>query len=97
MDWKTESQLRSELSEVWKLLDAERVHTRFVIKQRDELLAALERINRWHGEFPPSGRYWDTPHNTLPMSFSACNGSNGERDYMRDVARAAIASVKGNP
>jgi hypothetical protein len=51
---------------------------------------ALERIERWHGEFPATGRYWDEPENTRPMSYSACYGSNGERDFMRQVAREAL-------
>lgn len=55
--------------------------------------AALAKIEKWHGEFPPTGRAWDdskplTPDNE--MSYGACNGSNGERDYMRAVARAAL-------
>lgn len=62
------------------------------------LRAALERIERWEGEFPDTGRFWDEPKNTEPMSYSACFGSNGERDYMRQVAREALtpnAEVNG--
>lgn len=51
---------------------------------------ALERIERWHGEFPATGRYWDEPDNTRPMSYGACYGSTGERDFMRQVAREAL-------
>ena len=49
---------------------------------------ALLTIVEW--KFPPTGRFWDEPKNTDPMSYGACFGSNGERDYMREVARAAI-------
>ena len=49
--------------------------------------AALEKIERWHGEFPETGRYWDKPENTRPMSYCSCNG---EREYMRHVARDAL-------
>ena len=52
---------------------------------------ALMRIKIWHGEFPETGRFWDEPNNTKPMSYSACFGSNGERDYMREIASEAIA------
>lgn len=64
----------------------------------DEILklrGALERIERWHGEFPATGRYWDEPKNADPMSYSACFGSNGERDYMRQVARDALPPNAG--
>lgn len=54
------------------------------------LRAALERIARWHGEFPDTGRFWDEPENKRPMSFGACNGSNGEREYMRCIAQEAL-------
>lgn len=55
------------------------------------LAEALEKIERWFGEFPETGRFWDEPENKQPMSYAACYGSNGERDYMREVARAALA------
>lgn len=58
--------------------------------ERERLRAALQRIERWFGEFPETGRFWDEPKNTQPMSYSACYGSNGERDYMREVARTAL-------
>lgn len=55
---------------------------------------ALERIERWFGEFPETGRYWDVPENTQPVSYGACYGSNGERDFMREIARKALENVK---
>ncbi len=73
-------------------------------KARDELLvgaaadeierlrAALERIERWHGEFPPTGKTW--PESGNPVSYGSQYGSNGERDYMRAVARAALGATK---
>lgn len=51
---------------------------------------ALERIERWFGEFPDTGRAWD---DGSPMSYGACFGSNGERDFMRSIARAALATA----
>jgi hypothetical protein len=61
------------------------------------LVEALERIERWHGEFPSTGRTWDDKPGGEPMSYAAVNGSNGERDYMRQVAREALAAAKGEP
>lgn len=61
------------------------------------LREALERIARWHGEFPETGRFWDAHHGdggTVPMSYAAYFGSNGERDYMRAVARDALDREK---
>jgi len=59
-------------------------------KDAERYRSALERIERWNGEFPDTGRYWDEPENARPMSYIACYGSNGERDYMRAVARQAL-------
>jgi hypothetical protein len=54
------------------------------------LRAALVRIARWHGEFPATGKFWDAPENTQPMSYSAAFGSKGERDFMRQIALDAL-------
>jgi hypothetical protein len=54
------------------------------------LAAALQKIARWHGEFPATGRTWA---DGSPMSYSACFGSNGERDHMRQVALDALAAA----
>ena len=59
-------------------------------EENERMRTALERIERWHVEFPATGRYWDEPNNDKPMSYSACFGSNGEREYMRQVARDAL-------
>jgi len=53
--------------------------------------AALERISKWFDEFPPTGRTWD---DGTAMSYSAAFGSNGERDYMRQVAADALSPNK---
>jgi hypothetical protein len=55
---------------------------------RDEMAKALETIERWT-DFPPTGKTW--PEGGTPMSYGAAFGSNGERDYMRAIARAALA------
>ena len=55
----------------------------------ERLRAALQRIACWYGEFPSTGKYWDE-EKTLPMGYDAAYGSNGERDFMRKVARDAL-------
>ncbi len=49
----------------------------------------LRQINGWIG-FPDTGERWP---NGQPMSYGACYGSNGERDYMRSIARDALAAI----
>lgn len=55
----------------------------------NRLRTALERIARWHGEFPDTGAFWDK-EKTRPVSFGSEYGSNGERDYMRQLAVDAL-------
>ena len=47
---------------------------------------ALERIAKWFDEFP---RVTDEKNGTT-MSYGAAYGSNGERDYMRQIATEAL-------
>ena len=56
----------------------------------EKLQAALSQVAAWEG-FPETGLFWDSPENTRPMSYSAAYGSNGERDFMRQIAREALA------
>lgn len=59
----------------------------------DRLAKALERIERWFGEFPATGKFWHNADGSIsdrPMPYGACWGSNGERDFMRSIARAAL-------
>lgn len=58
-------------------------------KQLALLIAALAHVERW--DLPDSGRKWD---DGTPMSYSAAYGSNGARDYMRLIARTALAGVR---
>ena len=53
------------------------------------LVEALERIRRWHGEFPETGEVLESGD---PVSYGLQYGSNGERDYMRQVAAAALGA-----
>lgn len=57
--------------------------------REQRLEEALKRIVKW--EFPPTGRYWDE-EKTMPMSYQAAFGSNGERDFMRKIASDALES-----
>jgi hypothetical protein len=54
--------------------------------RNQELESALRHISEW--SLPDTGRKWD---DGSPMSYGACCGSNGERDYMRRIANTAIA------
>jgi len=58
-----------------------------------KLRAALQRIEKWFGEFPETGKYWDSQC-LRPMSYLACYGSNGERDFMREIARKALGGTE---
>ena len=60
-----------------------------LLREIDRLEAALLQIADW--QFPDSGQYWDEPENTRPMQWGAAFGSNGERDFMRNVAAAALS------
>jgi hypothetical protein len=60
----------------------------------EALRKALERIERWFGEFPETGMFWDDDKKTRPLSYGAAFGSNGERDFMRAIARAALNGEK---
>ena len=50
----------------------------------------IETIARW--ELPATNRFWGNDP-TRPMSYETCFGSNGARDYMREVARAALGEL----
>ena len=53
----------------------------------ERLREVLEIIERWK-DFPESDHTWG---DGTPMSYGAAFGSIGERDYMRGIARAALA------
>lgn len=80
--------------------DEDKANAAFIVKavnSHDALVSALERIERWFGEFPETGQFWPNPDGSdsdRPMSYSAAYGSNGERDFMREVARVALSQAK---
>lgn len=57
------------------------------------LVEALEQIERWDG-FPSTDKTWEGSGE--PVSYGAAFGSNGERDFMREVARKALAESRAN-
>jgi len=62
-----------------------------MLRHNEIMVTALARIMRWHGEFPETGEFFDE-EKTRKMSYSACFGSNGERDYMRAIAKTAVTA-----
>ena len=48
----------------------------------------LQIISKW--KLPPSGEF--SPGG-LPYTYGYCYGSNGEREYMQQVARYALARL----
>jgi hypothetical protein len=66
----------------------------------DIAVEALRRIVVW--EFPATGQYWPNTDGSIsdrPMSYGSLYGSNGERDFMRRLAQAALELVEtpGDP
>src|SRR5687768_13749899 len=56
-----------------------------------ELVKALKIIAEW--KLPETGQFWDDDKER-PMSYGACYGSNGERDYMKMIATKALKQYK---
>lgn len=55
-----------------------------------KLEKALEKIAKWFGEFPETGKFWE--HTCNDPLYKTVFRSNGERDYMRNVAYKALES-----
>lgn len=58
-----------------------------LLAEIERLKAALKKIANW--ELPKTGMYWDKKEQQ-PMSYEAAHGSNGVRDYFKDLARNAL-------
>lgn len=58
-----------------------------------ELIEALQQIERWDG-FPGTGKTW--PESGEPMSYGACFGRNGERNFMRLLAAKAVERYRAS-
>jgi len=55
-------------------------------RENARLREALKVISEWNS-FPETGQKW---RDGTPLSYAAAYGSNGERDYMRNVAQKAL-------
>jgi hypothetical protein len=55
------------------------------------LREALETVSLWR--LPRTDQHWPSGGE---MSYGACHGSNGERDYMRRIADAALRGNGGD-
>jgi len=58
---------------------------------KQELKKALEKVVEW--KMPETEKFWND--GVTPMSYSAAYGSNGERDYIRQIAQEAIFTHGG--
>lgn len=67
-------------------IDGDSTQTSALHVQVKQMRAALEQIVRWDG-FP---RVPDRDDPSKDYSYGVAYGSNGERDFMRDVARRAL-------
>jgi hypothetical protein len=76
----------ADISQLFSLLDAFKERGDEIARMRE----ALKIIERWD-DFPPSGKQWP---GGAAMSYGAAFGSNGERDFMRGIARAALDETK---
>jgi hypothetical protein len=86
---------QQHLAEIQQLRDSERRvlgEASTLAREIERLRAALTRIEKWFGEFPETGKFWEDDA-TRPMSYGACYGSNGERDFMRQIARDALSGA----
>lgn len=57
-----------------------------------ELVEALERISKW--ELPSTQKFWDE-EKTKPISYEANFGSNGVREYIKNIAEQVLFKHKG--
>ena len=57
----------------------------------EKMEAALKIVRDW--KLPTTGKFWDDDM-MQPMSYGACYGSNGERDYMKNIANHGLSAWK---
>ncbi|MGZ8220376.1 MAG: hypothetical protein ACXWT0_01880 [Methylobacter sp.] len=60
---------------------------REMVDEIERLRSALQIVADWN--LPASGQFWDYGK-TDPMSYEACFGTHGVRDYMKGVAKGAL-------
>ena len=87
---ETIEQVQNTISHNTMLDEEDRSALASAIGHLRRMEAALTKIEKWHGEVP---LVWDRiTQQRVP--YSLLYGSNGERDYMRDVASAALAPTQ---
>lgn len=59
------------------------------LEKKRKMKVALKKIANW--ELPTTGEFVDEER-TIPASYGFLYGSNGERDYMRNIAKEALGS-----
>jgi hypothetical protein len=78
----------AKLLKQWKIVKELLFEMKEQISQKETRIAELEStlkdIAEW--KLPKTGHYWDLEQKD-EMSYGACYGSNGERDYMKKKAR----------
>lgn len=82
-------QLQRELAELHEAHGGAVIAQSSAVQRAEMLSTALGRIERW-SEFPPA-----TDRKGKSIPYGAAYGSNGERDYMRRLATAALGAAKG--
>lgn len=55
--------------------------------ENSKMRQALEVVANWR--LPSTGKFWNDDK-TDPMSYGACYGSSGERDYIKSIATEAL-------
>lgn len=55
-----------------------------ILLENRKMRFALQRIEKWHGEFPSAS------FQGREVSYALAYGSNGERDFMRNIATEAL-------
>ena len=78
-----------EWTDVYTLTE-QRIEVNTEALKIEALETALKTISKWFGEFPETHHFYS---DGKQLSYSAAYGSNGERDYMRKVAKDALEVI----
>jgi hypothetical protein len=65
---------------------------RFLKNDQSKVITFLQKVANW--ELPSTGTFWDPRDRTQPISYEAAHGSNGVRDYFKDLARKLLNEIK---
>jgi hypothetical protein len=97
---KASEVLDSYLLDMGDLSDAQYHYMKLAMEEYSKILQAkceryekaLNIVQKW--QTPSTGQFWDD-EKTRPMSYESCYGSNGVRDFMRNVAKEALLAGEG--